>query len=405
MEKLLRILKNKFFLFFLIIASCIELQGQEKKTEFTLGGYITYLPSYLEFQGLNHQESQTNHLIHNRLNIRGYIQENFSIGLELRNRILFDEGEFNSDDGYVDLSHYFINDSKFKIHSMIDRMWLKYQKEKIEISVGRQRVNWGINTIWNSNDLFNAYNFIDFDYIERPGSDVIRFQYTGDDLSSLDIVYKPSTFINQTIEINSSVIAALYKINKMGYDFQFLLANYYDDIALGGGWAGNIKNAGFKGEITYFISDDSSETNSTSLSTSIDYSFKNGFYILASHLYNSNGFSDPQQFNPHSVTQNVLSPKNLMPSKNSFLIQASTFITPAINSSFSLLYGEGINFFFFSPNISYEINASLDASIIGQFFYMDDEFNSNIPHAGTDFAPINTISRINGYYARLKWSF
>ena len=398
MEKLLRILKTNFFLFFLIIVSCIELQGQEKKAEFTLSGYINYLPSYLEFERLNKKEFQTNHLIHNRLNIRGYIQENFSIGLELRNRILFDEGAFNTDDGYFDLSHYFINNSKFKLHSMIDRMWLKYQKEKIEISIGRQRVNWGINTIWNSNDLFNAYNFIDFDYIERPGSDVIRFQYTGDNLSSLDIVYKPST-----IE-NSSVIAALYKINKMGYDFQFLAANYYDDIALGGGWAGNIKNAGFKGEITYFMSEESSEDNSTSLSTSIDYSFKNGFYILGSHLYNSNGFSDPYEFNLQSVTQNVLSPKNLMPSKNSFLIQASAFITPAINSSFTVLYGEGINFFFFSPNISYEINASLDASIIGQFFYMDDKFNPYVP-VDTDVTHVNTINKINGYYARLKWSF
>ena len=399
MEKLLRILKTNFFLFFLIIISCIELQGQEKKAEFTLSGYINYLPSYLEFERLNKKEFQTNHLIHNRLNIRGYIQENFSIGLELRNRILFDEGTFNTDDGYFDLSHYFINNSKFKLHSMIDRMWLKYQKEKIEISIGRQRVNWGINTIWNSNDLFNAYNFIDFDYIERPGSDVIRFQYTGDNLSSLDIVYKPST-----IE-SSSVIAALYKINKMGYDFQFLAANYYDDIALGGGWAGNIKNTGFKGEITYFISDDSSEVNSTSLSTSIDYSFKNGFYILGSHLYNSNGFSDPQEFNLQSVTQNVLSPKNLMPSKNSYLIQASAFITPAINASFTLLYGEGINFFFFSPNISYDINSSLDASIIGQFFYINDPVYNTIPDANNPENFNNPINKINGYYARLKWSF
>ena len=399
MEKLLRILKTNFFLFFLIIISCIELQGQEKKAEFTLSGYINYLPSYLEFERLNKKEFQTNHLIHNRLNIRGYIQENFSIGLELRNRILFDEGAFNTDNGYFDLSHYFINNSKFKLHSMIDRMWLKYQKEKIEISIGRQRVNWGINTIWNSNDLFNAYNFIDFDYIERPGSDVIRFQYTGDNLSSLDIVYKPST-----IE-SSSVIAALYKINKMGYDFQFLAANYYDDIALGGGWAGNIKNTGFKGEITYFISDDSSEVNSTSLSTSIDYSFKNGFYILGSHLYNSNGFSDPQEFNLQSVTQNVLSPKNLMPSKNSYLIQASAFITPAINASFTLLYGEGINFFFFSPNISYDINSSLDASIIGQFFYINDPVYNAIPDANNPENFNNPINKINGYYARLKWSF
>ena len=376
-----------------------QLKAQEKETEFTLGGYINYLPSYLEFERSNEIDFQKNQLIHNRLNIRGYIKDNFSIGLELRNRILFNEGEFNDDNGYFDLSHYYINNSKFKIHSMIDRMWLKYQKEKIEISIGRQRVNWGINTIWNSNDLFNAYNFIDFDYIERPGSDVVRFQYSGDNLSSIDVVYKPST-----IE-ESSVIAALYKINKMGYDFQFLLADYYNDIALGGGWAGNIKNAGFKGEITYFIPDESSENNSTSLSTSIDYSFTNGLYILGSHLYNSNGYSDPQQFELGAITQDVLSPKNLMPSKNSYLIQASAFITPAINTSFTFLYGQGINFFFFSPNITYDISSSLDASIIGQFFYMDDEFNPIIPHTGTDFAPINTISRINGYYARLKWSF
>jgi len=396
MEKLLRILKSSLFLLVLIMPWLNQLKAQEKETEFTLGGYINYLPSYLEFERSNEIDFQKNQLIHNRLNIRGYIKDNFSIGLELRNRILFDVGEFNDDNGYFDLSHYYINNSKFKIHSMIDRMWLKYQKEKIEISIGRQRVNWGINTIWNSNDLFNAYNFIDFDYIERPGSDVVRFQYSGDNLSSIDVVYKPST-----IE-ESSVIAALYKINKMGYDFQFLLADYYNDIALGGGWAGNIKNAGFKGEITYFISDESSENNSTSLSTSIDYSFTNGLYILGSHLYNSNGYSDPQQFELGEVTQDVLSPKNLMPSKNSYIIQASAFITPAINTSFTFLYGEGINFFFFSPNITYDISSSLDASIIGQFFYMNNDSDQPIiPHAETN----NTISRINGYYARLKWSF
>ena len=397
MEKLLRILKSSLFILALIMSLLNQLKAQEKETEFTLGGYINYLPSYLEFERSNEIDFQKNQLIHNRLNIRGYIKDNFSIGLELRNRILFDEGEFNDDNGYFDLSHYYINNSKFKIHSMIDRMWLKYQKEKIEISIGRQRVNWGINTIWNSNDLFNAYNFIDFDYIERPGSDVVRFQYSGDDLSSIDVVYKPST-----IE-ESSVIAALYKINKMGYDFQFLLADYYNDIALGGGWAGNIKNAGFKGEITYFISDESSENNSTSLSTSIDYSFTNGLYILGSHLYNSNGYSDPQQFELGAITQDVLSPKNLMPSKNSYLIQASAFITPAINTSFTFLYGQGINFFFFSPNITYDISSSLDASIIGQFFYMNNDSDQSTVPIWPETN--NTISRINGYYARLKWSF
>ena len=389
MEKLLVILKNSFILFFIIILISLESTAQEKKSEFTLSGYVKYLPSYLDYNS-SYFDSETIHLIHNRLNLRGYFGENFSLGLEFRNRMIFGENSYiSSDDGLVDLSHFIVDNTNFKLHSMIDRFWLKYQKDKIEISIGRQRVNWGINTIWNSNDLFNAYNFIDFDYIERPGSDVIRFQYTGDNLSSFDIVYKPT-------KNDGSVIAALYKINKMGYDFQFLAANYYEDVALGGGWAGNLKNAGFKGEFTYFVAknllvDGVDQDNSISLSSSVDYSFKNGFYILGSYLYNSNGFSDPSVFSLGSLTENVLSPKNLMPSKNSYLIQASKPITPAINSSLTILYGQGVNFMFISPNITYDINKSFDLNFIGQFFY--GEVDGNFQNL------------MKGIYLQLRYSF
>ena len=94
-----------------------------------------------------------------------------------------------------------------------------------------------IKKIANLSDLFD---FIDFDYIERPGSDVIRFIYTGDNLSSFELVYLPS-------ERKGYSLAGLYKLNSFGYDFQILAANYFEDIVIGGGWAGNIKNAGFKG--------------------------------------------------------------------------------------------------------------------------------------------------------------
>ncbi len=384
MEKLLVILKNSFVLF-LIFFNFFPLKAQDKEAEFTIKGYVKYLPSYLDYE--LYPDSKTNHLVHNRLNLRGYFKEYFSVGLEFRNRIIFGENlTISKDKGLIDLSHFFVKNTNFKIHSMIDRMWLKYQKNKIEITIGRQRVNWGVNTIWNSNDLFNAYNFIDFDYIERPGSDVIRFIYNGDDLSSLEFVYKPS-------KNNGSIIAALYKINKGGYDFQILGANYYDeDIVLGGGWAGNLKNAGFKGEISYFITKKPiPNDHSLSLSTSLDYSFKNGLYLLGSFLYNSNGFSDPKIFTVGPLTENVLSPKNLMPSKNSYIIQTSKPITPAINSSLTFLYGQGIKFLYISPNISYDINSSFDINFIGQLFYANSSGNFK--------------SLMNGVYMQLRYSF
>ena len=307
-------------------------------------------------------ESENNHLIHNRINFRGYFGDNLSIGLELRNRVFFNDiPSIQGDDGLVNMSYFIVRKDNFVFNSMIDRLWLKYQKDKIEISIGRQRVNWGVNTIWNNNDLFNAYNFIDFDYIERPGSDVMRFIYTGDNLSSFELVYMPN-------ERKGYALAGLYKLNSFGYDFQLLAANYFNDIVLGGGWAGNIKNAGFKGELSYFFDKENIE-NSLSFSSSLDYSTKNGFYFLGSYLYNSNGMNESNFLSLININANVLSPKNLMPSKHSYLLQVNKPISPPLNVSLNLLYGKGIKLLYVSPSLSYDISSNLDAGVIVQYFY------------------------------------
>ena len=371
MEKLLVIKKSRLLIIIFFLINVHKFYGLNSDLNFSVNGYIKYLPSYLDYNLKPNKlippsmlESQKIHLIHNRINLRGYYGNNFSLGFEFRNRMMFgDIQTIQSDGGLVDMSFYIFNEKNFILHSMIDRLWIKYQKNKLEISLGRQRVNWGINTIWNSNDLFNAYNFIDFDYVERPGSDVLRVIYSGDNLSSFEFIYMPN-------KSRRNIYAAMYKLNKIGYDFQFIAANYFDDLVLGGGWAGNIKKAGFKGELSYFINNNFN--NTLSLSTSLDYSFKDGYYLLGSYLYNSQGSNSPGLLNFINITDNILSPKNLMPSKNSYLLQISKSISPPLNSSLTIMYGSGINFLFLSPNISYDINDKFDIGIIGQLFFMED---------------------------------
>ena len=371
MEKLLVTKKSRLLIIIFFLINVHKFYGQNSDLNFSVNGYIKYLPSYLDYNLKPNKlippsmlELQKIHLIHNRINLRGFYGNNFSLGFEFRNRMMFgDIQTIQSDGGLVDMSFYIFNEKNFILHSMIDRLWIKYQKNKLEISLGRQRVNWGINTIWNSNDLFNAYNFIDFDYVERPGSDVLRVIYSGDNLSSFEFIYMPN-------KSRRNIYAAMYKLNKIGYDFQFIVANYFDDLVLGGGWAGNIKKAGFKGELSYFINNNFN--NTLSLSTSLDYSFKDGYYLLGSYLYNSQGSNSPGLLNFINITDNILSPKNLMPSKNSYLLQISKSISPPLNSSLTIMYGSGINFLFLSPNISYDINDKFDIGIIGQLFFMED---------------------------------
>ena len=373
--------KSKIFSIAFLFIISIEGVSQKLNPSFSLNGYVKYLPAYMDYSFF---ESENNHLIHNRINFRGYFGDNLSIGLELRNRVFFNDiPSIQGDDGLVNMSYFIVREDNFVFNSMIDRLWLKYQKDKIEISIGRQRVNWGVNTIWNNNDLFNAYNFIDFDYIERPGSDVVRFIYTGDNLSSFEIVYMPN-------ERKGYALAGLYKLNSFGYDFQLLAANYFNDIVLGGGWAGNIKNAGFKGELSYFFDKENIE-NSLSFSSSLDYSTKNGFYFLGSYLYNSNGMNESNFLSLININANVLSPKNLMPSKHSYLLQVNKPISPPLNVSINLLYGKGIKLLYVSPSLSYDISSNLDAGVIVQYFYLDN------------FGDFKNL--LKGYYLQIKYSF
>ena len=373
--------KSKIFSIAFLFIISIEGVSQKLNPSFSLNGYVKYLPAYMDYSFF---ESENNHLIHNRINFRGYFGDNLSIGLELRNRVFFNDiPSIQGDDGLVNMSYFIVREDNFVFNSMIDRLWLKYQKDKIEISIGRQRVNWGVNTIWNNNDLFNAYNFIDFDYIERPGADVVRFIYTGDNLSSFELVYMPN-------ERKGYALAGLYKLNSFGYDFQLLAANYFNDIVLGGGWAGNIKNAGFKGELSYFFDKENIE-NSLSFSSSLDYSTKNGFYFLGSYLYNSNGMNESNFLSLININANVLSPKNLMPSKHSYLLQVNKPISPPLNVSLNLLYGKGIKLLYVSPSLSYDISSNLDAGVIVQYFYLDN------------FGDFKNL--LKGYYLQLKYSF
>ena len=373
--------KSKIFSIAFLFIISIEGVSQKLNPSFSLNGYVKYLPAYMDYSFF---ESENNHLIHNRINFRGYFGYNLSIGLELRNRVFFNDiPSIQGDDGLVNMSYFIVREDNFVFNSMIDRLWLKYQKDKIEISIGRQRVNWGVNTIWNNNDLFNAYNFIDFDYTERPGSDVVRFIYTGDNLSSFEIVYMPN-------ERKGYALAGLYKLNSFGYDFQLLAANYFNDIVLGGGWAGNIKNAGFKGELSYFFDKENIE-NSLSFSSSLDYSTKNGFYFLGSYLYNSNGMNESNFLSLININANVLSPKNLMPSKHSYLLQVNKPISPPLNMSLNILYGKGIKLLYVSPSLSYDISSNLDAGVIVQYFYLDN------------FGDFKNL--LKGYYLQLKYSF
>ncbi len=385
--------KNTLIIILLLSVGMLFSQEAKKqqwkfKDHIVISGYIKYLPSVSFVKG---SDTKFDHLIHNRININAYLTDYLSAKVAIRNRIFFGEtvkatpnfGELIAvDNGELDLSFLVINKKKLVAHSIIDRAFVDYSKGSWQLRLGRQRINWGINLAWNTNDLFNAYNIIDFDYEERAGTDALRLQYSLKN-ATLELAYAPGK------DIDHSVIGARYAFNSWNYDFQLLAANFNTDIALGTGWAGNIKNAGFKGEATYFL-DKNNVENTLSISTSLDYFFRKGMYLNLSMLYTSNG---ENTFNPNvfNFISSTLSAKNLMPTKYSYLVQVSKEFNPRFKSSLLTIYGQGMDILFFMPSIDYAIRENWDLNLTGQLFYARQQ---------DSFGSIN-----NSLFLRLQYSF
>ncbi|CAL6315246.1 unnamed protein product [Bathycoccus prasinos] len=153
--------------------------------------------------------------------------------------------QFEQGNDYFDLSLESSQDS-WAAQTIMDRLYLDIYLGDWEMSIGRQRINWGISTFWNSNDIFNAYNFTDFDYEERPGSDAILIRKYIGFTSSIEFA------IAATDDINKLKAGLLYKFNLKNYDYQILAGLSENYLALGGGWSGAIKQVGFKGEFNTF---------------------------------------------------------------------------------------------------------------------------------------------------------
>ena len=369
----------------------IKTKGKWKeKIEF--GGYIKYMNTN-QFQNLD--TIYTDNLIHNRLNFKFYPNNNWTISLEARNRLFYGEtqklnpffaDQVDTDNGEIDMSWNLIETNSVLLNSTIDRANVEFNKGKWNVRLGRQRINWGINMAWNPNDLFNAYNFVDFDYQERPGSDALRVQFYPNALSRIEAAVKPGE------NMNDAIIAGRYVFNKKGYDFQFIGGNYLSDIAIGTGWAGNIKKIGFKGEATYFHPKETYADTSGVLVSSIsfDYSFEQGIYLNVAGFYNSHGNSGAG-FASALSSSNVLSAKNLLPTQFAAFINIGGAFTPIFGGGLSVMYIPDIQGLFLIPTLNYSIKENWDLDVVAQLLFAEYP---------TKFSNVS-----NALFMRIRWSF
>lgn len=348
-------------------------QSQDWKSNMALNGYMKYMHTVIVPP--NDSTMITDNFIHNRLNYTWYLNERLTFKASMRNRFFWGElvrdvpfiySDLGNDPGFFDLSILWSNNSSTTLHTIFDRMNLTYQKDKLEIIAGRQRVNWATALIWNPNDIFNSYSFFDFDYEERPGTDAIQVNYYTGATSSVSLVYAPAE------EFKQSTVAAKYKFNTKTYDIQFMIGYQREFFVIGGGWAGDIKGAGFKGEGTYFIPTESKVEESQFVGTiELDYTLANGIYMQTAYLFNSSGLNvDNGNYAAFFLERN-LSVQTLSPAMHNLFFQISGALSPILSTALATMVNPKDKSLFIGPNVTWSVIENFDFLVAAQLFRGD----------------------------------
>lgn len=389
-----RIFLSLIFVFFL---------GVEPKAQtIEVDGYVKDMQTFWNAEGM---PALSNNLIHNRLNFGAYFTHGFSFKAGMRNRLVWGDflriGSFLGDEyafdygnmlvdksGYIKASWNVVDRSPdYVLNTTFDRFYLDYSSGNWQITLGRQRINWGVNLVWNPNDIFNAYSFFDFDYEERPGTDALRVQYYTGPASSVELVYK----IDDTWSDMS--MAGLWRVNTGGYDFQLLGGKMQSDYVVGAGLNGEIKGAGIRGEGTLFCNNEEVAGVNTQFvaSFSTDYMFTNSLYVHVGALYNSAGATDSVGVRSNYLLSNELSVKNLSFSRWSLFVQGSYPLSPLVSADIAGIINPIDGSFFVSPSFRYSLADNVELSLMGQLFAGDPT---------TEFGEYGQL-----FYLRLKVSF
>ncbi len=378
---------------FIVFPTILHAQDSLKEPTVTLNGYLSEMPG-LMYNNITNDYEFSN-LLHNRINLKWQPNTLITAALEFRNRLYYNQSAayitqnargFEQDAGVLKLSKNIVSGDHYLFNMSVDRLWVDFNKNKWQITVGRQRINWGQTFVWNPNDIFNTYNYLDFDYVEKPGSDAVRVQYYTSETSKAELVVKADSSGKPTV-------AGLYRFNNWNYDIQFIAGVTSDnEVVIGSGWSGQLAKGGFRGEASYFVPKKDFVQQNGTLTASLgwDYMFKNSLFIQFECLYNGN---KPDSSGVSIFDNNAfkISAKNPFLNGFSYFASVAYPFTPLINGSLATILNPENKVYILVPSIDYNVLQNLDLSLLVQVIGVKDQSV--------------TLSTVSIWFFRVKYSF
>ncbi len=374
----------------IFLSAAQTLFAQEKGQNITCSGYVNWVYSAI-FDSITGPWTNSN-MIHNRINLKAYGGNSFIVGAEIRNRAVtgnmvssnpYYAESLEEDPGWIDMSWNLVDEKGFIFNTMLDRLWVEYNRGNFQLRAGRQRINWSQTMVWNPNDIFNTYSFFDFDYVERPGSDAVQIIYSTTPSSSAEVAVKAE-------HDGRITAAALYRFSIKGFDVQFITGEMsQEQFVAGTGWSGAIGSYSLRGEASWFKPVDDRTDKSATLMVTIgtDKVFSDSFTAMAQVMYCNKPL---QLWNLSQLYYGGMDATKLAFSEITAMAQVTWNPMPLLGLTGSAIWYPDLNGLFAGPALDLSATENLDLSVMWQYFH------STITGLET---------RLNLGFLRLRYSF
>lgn len=268
------------------------------------------------------------------------------------------------------------------------RAYVKIEEGKAEVTLGRQRIPWGVGRLWNPVDRFNAIPPLAIEADESPGVDALDARWNFDGFHFLEGVYQPGS------NSENGAWGMRFHGSHGEIDYSLLGGRWQQDWAVGMDAAGNLGEAAFRMEAIW--------TRPTRdvwpigqakpgpldpfwqvvLSLDYDVPIGKGLYVLVEHLYNGNalgfGQGEPGTLLPFFQARGPLvAPASsaifggshvISSARNQTGLQVGYDLTPILRADVLAIADWDGQSGVFAPILTYSPTGSLELTVGAQLF-------------------------------------
>lgn len=267
----------------------------------------------------------------------------------VRNRDQRSLALLDGDKAHTDREHIY---AKYSLY----RAYLEYYDPGLQVSAGKQLIDWGRCRFFSPMDLFNPVSPLQIEREERTGVDALNLNFPLTSLSDFNLVFAPQRR-RENLSLGSKLF---YRMDN--FDLFFVAGEFRKDEVIGFCFDGYLGNGGIRGEFTQTRADASDDYLRGVIGA--EYNFPNKVFVQAEYFYNGGSENNFAQF----LNSYQFSSRALSLTKNLFGLWIGYEITPLLKWDNYAMYDFEERGVFLNPELRYNMRQDFDISAGIQFF-------------------------------------